>query len=100
MEVLPPLLVTVTVKLVGVTKSADGVPLMMPVLVSKLRPAGRAALMDHTSWAPPADDAALRDGLLVTLCPIVKVIASTSVLLLPVYFRPDGATAFTVISIL
>jgi hypothetical protein len=80
-----------------VTKSADGVPLITPVDVSKDRPGGKVSLMLHVSVAPPAEDAALMDGLLVTLCPMVNVIVST-VPLVPVYFKPEGATAFTVMN--
>jgi hypothetical protein len=71
--VLPPLLVAVMVYDTGVVSSADGTPLISPVLVSIDRPAGRVALTLKVRVAPPSMDAALMDAFLVTWWPRVKV---------------------------
>ena len=50
--VLPPLLVAVMVYVVAAL-AAVGVPLMTPVVVFKLKPAGKAGLILYETTAPP-----------------------------------------------
>ena len=59
--VLPPVLVAVTVY-VAVAATAVGVPLMTPVEVLRLRPAGSAGETDQVTTGPP-----LTVGVLTTM---------------------------------
>lgn len=54
MVALPPVLLAVTVYVVAEV-TAVGVPEMAPLEVSKVRPDGRVAEMDHEVTAPPLD---------------------------------------------
>ena len=67
-----------------------GVPLISPVDVSKFRPDGRFGEIDQVTTGPPVDDG-------VTDV-IAESLVSTNVLGL--YEIEDGATSFTVITIL
>ena len=54
MVALPPVLLAVTVNVVAEVTTV-GVPEMAPLEVSKERPLGRVAEMDHDVTAPPLD---------------------------------------------
>lgn len=54
MVALPPVLLAVTVNVVAEVTTV-GVPEMAPLEVSKERPLGRVAEMDHEVTAPPLD---------------------------------------------
>jgi hypothetical protein len=67
---------------------------MTPVEVLNANPVGNAWLMLYVSVAPFAVDALLMEGCSLTLRSSVNVIFSSP----PLYFKPDGATAFTVMA--
>ena len=80
----PAPLVAVTVYEAEV-ESADGVPEIAPVEVSKDRPAGSEGVTDHESTSPP-----LADGIAVVIAePLVRVNG------VPLYETEYGATSLT-----
>jgi hypothetical protein len=81
---LPPVLLAVTVYVVD-EETAVGVPLISPVAVEKVSPAGRDGVIDHEVTVPP-----LADGVAVVMAvPFVNVNGD------PLYETAYGETSLT-----
>ena len=81
---LPPVLLAVTVYVVD-DETAVGVPLISPVAVEKVSPAGRDGVIDHKVTVPP-----LADGVAVVMAvPFVNVNGD------PLYETAYGETSLT-----